>query len=116
MHGSNSSLKAAALQPLFDYAAAIETQLESYWTAAYAASKYCDYFLPEHWQPYTEKETNYFSDKVITKTDEGAAIISDLYVPNISICEHAEQKDYSLKYYSNITDRVQPSTDEELSK
>lgn len=108
--------EAAALQPLFDYAAAIETQLESYWTVAYAASKYCDYFLPEHWQPYTEKEANYFSDKIIA-TMGNNAVISDLYVPNISICEHAEQKDYSLTFYSNPTDRKNPSTDnEDISK
>ena len=108
--------EAAALQPLFDYAAAIETQLESYWTVAYAASKYCDYFLPEHWQPYTEKEANYFSDKIIA-TMGNNAVISDLYVPNISVCEHAEQKDYSLTYYSNPDDRKNPSTDnEDISK
>ena len=108
--------EAAALQPLFDYAAAIETQLESYWTVAYAASKYCDYFLPEHWQPYTEKEANYFSDKIIAQMGNNA-VISDLYVPNISVCEHAEQKDYSLTYYSNPDDRKNPSTDnEDISK
>ena len=108
--------EAAALQPLFDYAAAIETQLESYWTVAYAASKYCDYFLPEHWQPYTEKEANYFSDKIIAQMGNNA-VISDLYVPNISICEHAEQKDYSLTYYSNPDDRKNPSTgNEDISK
>ena len=108
--------EAAALQPLFDYAAAIETQLESYWTVAYAASKYCDYFLPEHWQPYTEKEANYFSDKIIA-TMGNNAVISDLYVPNISVCAHAEQKDYSLTYYSNPDDRKNPSTDnEDISK
>ena len=108
--------EAAALQPLFDYAAAIETQLESYWTVAYASSKYCDYFLPEHWQPYTEKEANYFSDKIIAQMGNNA-VISDLYVPNISVCEHAEQKDYSLTYYSNPDDRKNPSTDnEDISK
>ena len=108
--------EAAALQPLFDYAAAIETQLESYWTVAYAASKYCDYFLPEHWQPYTEKEANYFSDKIIAQMGNNA-VISDLYVPNISVCKHAEQKEYSLTYYSNPDDRKNPSTDnEDVSK
>lgn len=45
------------------------------------------------------------------------AVISDLYVPNISICEHAEQKDYLLTYYSNPDDRKNPSTDnEDISK
>lgn len=101
---SDESLS-AALQPLFDYAAAIETQLESYWTVAYAASKYCDYFLPEHWQPYTDKETNYFSDQIIVKNDQNHAYISDTYVPNISVSTTAEQKSYSLTYYSNPKDR-----------
>ena len=45
------------------------------------------------------------------------AVISDLYVPNISVCAHAEQKDYSLTYYSNPYDRKNPSTDnEDISK
>ena len=34
--------------PLMENAAVIETQLEEYWDQAYTASKYCEYFLPEH--------------------------------------------------------------------
>ena len=72
--------------------------------------------MPEHWQPYTEKEANYFSDKIIAQMGNNA-VISDLYVPNISVCEHAEQKDYSLTYYSNPDDRKNLSTDnEDISK
>lgn len=38
-------------------------------------------------------------------------------MPNISVCAHAEQKDYSLTYYANPDDRKNPSTDnEDISK
>ena len=33
---------------LFEHAAAVETQLTTYWDQAYAASKNCEYFLPEN--------------------------------------------------------------------
>lgn len=50
--------------PLFEDAARIETQLEEYWLQAYNASKYCEYFLPEHWQPSVGGKTNHFSRMV----------------------------------------------------
>lgn len=50
--------------PLFEDAARIETQLEEYWLQAYNASKYCEYFLPEHWQPSVSGKTNHFSRMV----------------------------------------------------
>ena len=41
-------------------AAVIETQLTTYWTQAYAASKYCEYFLPENWQLNSAGSENHF--------------------------------------------------------
>ena len=94
------------LRPLFEYAAAIETQLESYWTSAYGASKYCEYFLPEHWQPWSDKEKNYFSPQILILNSQGLTL-SERYVPKIrmlSVNGNSNLSSYQMTYYSNLQD------------
>lgn len=50
---------------LNQHAALIESQLTQYWMQAYSASKYCEFFLPESWQPRSESGTNHFAGSII---------------------------------------------------
>jgi len=77
---------------LFNYAAAIETQLETYWSQAYNASLYCDYFIPSTWQQYTDNQTNHFFDKLFQVTNDGVHIRTE-YIPSI---------DYVYNEFGNI--------------
>ena len=51
---------------LMQYAGLIETTLTEYWTEAYNASFYCQWFLPQYWQQYVDNESNPFFKKIIT--------------------------------------------------
>ena len=44
----------------------IETELTSLWSSAYAHSLYCDYFIPENWQPIVDGLVNNFSQLLFT--------------------------------------------------
>ena len=74
---------------LFEKAAIIETQLTTYWQQAYNASLYCEYFLPEHWQPRISGQTNHFVNKIfniIEKDDKSINIqFSSTILPDVSI-------------------------------
>lgn len=81
--------------PLFEDAARIETQLEEYWLQAYNASKYCEYFLPEHWQPSTDGKRNYFSELVFNPDN---LQLSNKIIPNVNIVK--EQNTTLLPKYN----------------
>ena len=67
---------------LFNFAASIEAQLEEYWQSAYTASNYCEYFIPEHWQPTESGNINYFSDHILSiNKKDNTVTISSLFVP-----------------------------------
>lgn len=53
---------------LLQHAAIIESQLSEYWQTAYAASKNCEFFLPEHWQPVYDTKANKFAASLFTVT------------------------------------------------
>ena len=53
---------------LLQQAAVIEAQLSEYWQTAYVASKYCEFFLPEHWQPVYDTKTNNFASTLFEVT------------------------------------------------
>lgn len=102
---------------LFGYAATVESQLEQYWQGAYNASKYCEWFLPEHWQPSIDGSSNYFSDNVLhiwteDKDDDKHTTITkcdikSTFVPlvekfrNKSTGKYLNTK-YEIKYFSDI--------------
>lgn len=95
---------------LFNYAASIEAQLEEYWQAAYTSSNYCEYFLPQHWQPTEGGEINYFSDHVLNIDEQGNVSISHTFVPVVERVSDSSLNaedvyslpQYTLKYNSNI--------------
>lgn len=67
-------------------AAAIESELMTYWQAAYTSSLYCDIFVPQYWQPRNGVDSNYFFKKLFgIEADASAAHLklSTYYVPII---------------------------------
>lgn len=72
-------------QPLlFEYAALIETQLTEYWTSAYAASQYIEYFIPEFWQRTSAQAINNFYQHLIYYNGTEATLSND-FIPEVSI-------------------------------
>ena len=70
---------------LFEQAAVIETQLQTYWDQAYTASKYCKYFLPESWQPYDDQTTNTFTKDILVVDEQNRVSLSAKYLPAVEI-------------------------------
>lgn len=54
---------------LMQYAGLIETTLTEYWTAAYNASFYCKWFLPQYWQQYVDNAENPFFKDIVDIKD-----------------------------------------------
>ena len=52
------------------HAAAIEAELTQYWNAAYVASKYCEYYLPENWVEFVNKKNNYTFKRIFSIGDQ----------------------------------------------
>ena len=71
---------------IFEEAACIETELTTYWTQAVNASKYCEFFLPDNWQPNENGNTNYFKDGLYKIADQTIELLSD-YIPEVTIYE-----------------------------
>lgn len=101
---------------LLEYSAIIETQLQTYWTAAYGASKGCDYFLPQYWQPTIVADINYFSKDVIinkgTETEPDLQI-SSYYVPHVAIVKSGKDDllpDYNWTFMTSNQAQVLTET------
>lgn len=96
---------------LFEMAAAIETQLTQYWSVAYNASHYCEYFLPESWKPSIDGKTNYFAKWIwnlhLTENEKFSASLRNDFIPNISILTSKTGKylpSYKITYKTNVED------------
>lgn len=88
---------------LLQQAAVIEAQLSSYWQTAYIASKYCEFFLPEHWQPVYDVKTNNFASALFTITYPEnsyniSATISHHIIPVVEVVTN-EKNEYLLPRY-----------------
>ena len=70
---------------LFEEAATIEMELTQYWTEAYNASLYCEYFLPPSWQPRSNGDINYYNKNIIKYNSNGAPVLSRMYIPEVAI-------------------------------
>ncbi len=68
---------------LFSKAAAIESELETYWNVAVNASRLCDYFIPDNWRPSSSEQVNGFT-KFLYKIVDNIYILSDL-IPSVEI-------------------------------
>ncbi len=86
---------------------AIETQLSEYWRSAYIASKHCNYFLPEFWQPEHGGMKNKFSGKIydITTGDDNNkyALLNNDLLPEVKVYQENDKTilpKYSFKRQS----------------
>lgn len=94
-------------------AAAIESELMTYWQAAYTSSLYCDIFVPQYWQPRNGVDSNYFFKKLFGTNLTGSSAnlkLSTYYVPVvkkvIDSSGSAMLPRYNLTYCSSI--KTQP--------
>lgn len=102
---------------LFEYAASIETQLQTYWDQAYTASKYCKYFLPKSWQPQTGDTINAFAKNIIiakVNIDDQTIIdnvtLSNEYLPEVEIYVNDTFETFKYKHYlTKFTWRYNPT-------
>lgn len=92
---------------LFEMSMAIETQLSEYWRSAYIASKHCNYFLPEFWQPEHGGMKNKFSGKIydITTGDDNNkyALLNNDLLPEVKVYQENDKTilpKYSFKRQS----------------
>ena len=90
---------------VFEYAAMIEAELSTYWTTAYNASKYCQYFLPEFWQDRANAQTNYFAQDIwnvlsvtVDNVTTNHVTLNHKYLPEIRIYETADHQTLLPKY------------------
>lgn len=69
------------------------------------ASKYCKYFLPEHWQPRSGEVVNHFADKILVVTNNANdsynhVIVHDYYVPQVDVYVNLGYE-ADTKYFTN---------------
>lgn len=89
---------------LFEKAAVIETQLTSFWQEAYTSSLYCEYFIPEYWQPRINGTTNHFSSKLFAIDKNSNIKLLDTLLPRVSLVFKNGKTllpSYSIKYNNN---------------
>ena len=89
------------------HAAAIEAELTQYWNAAYVASKYCEYYLPENWVEFVNKKNNYAFKRIFSIGDQ-VEISNDL-VPIVYIVAD-EKGETELPRYTWTYESQSPKT------
>lgn len=107
-------------QPLlFEHAASIETQLTQYWTSAYAASHYIEYFLPEFWQKVSNQATNHFNKHLIYYKNNEAVLLND-FIPEVLVCNDVNTNKsvlprYKLTYVQDAAKYIANNTESQDS-
>lgn len=91
------------------HAAAIEAELTQYWNAAYVASKYCEYYLPENWVEFVNKKNNYAFKRIFSIGDQ-VELSNDL-VPVVHIVTD-EKGETDLPRYTWTYESQSPKTHE----
>ena len=95
------------------HAAAIEAELTQYWNAAYVASKYCEYYLPENWVEFVNKKNNYTFKRIFSIGDQ-VKLSNDL-VPVVHIVTdekgNTELPRYTWTYQAQSTRKHEDSQD-----
>ena len=104
-------------QALLEYAAVIETQLESYWQTAYKASKNCDYFLPQYWQPTITSDINFFSKEIISESQDEKPFLLNTYLPTVqkvSIGNNTQLPQYNWTFNTKITPKIKTEIQKDI--
>ena len=89
------------LPTLAQHALLIASELTMYWGQAYTASKYCEFFLPESWQPVNDGKTNFFADNVLRVVSESGRIslkLSNTFIPDVQ--KYSNGKTTQLPFYN----------------
>lgn len=90
---------------LQEAAAVIETQLTMNWTAAYNASQYCRWFVPEYWQ-LRENNTNHFAPYIWTVISDNEVTLNSQLVPEVELYRSSnteDMKNYTFYYDDSRT-------------
>lgn len=107
--GVSTSAKSTISDAIYELSALIETNLETYWTSAYNASLYCDYFIPENWTNYANSSTNYFypylfdfHNRQVGTITLPVPTIKARFIPEVTMINKPQQKlkKYTLKHYA----------------
>lgn len=107
--GVSTENRTALSDATYELSALIETNLETYWTSAYNASLYCDYYIPENWTSYANSSANYFYQYLFnfhSVTSGGIQIsiptINGSFIPQVIMVNKPQQKlkKYTLKHYT----------------
>ena len=83
------------LPTLYQRAILIASDLTIYWSQAYSASKYCEFFLPETWQLNQNGKTNFFVNNIFTpvlkeidednETAKYTLKLLDVFLPEVKV-------------------------------
>lgn len=96
---------------LFSKAAAIESELETYWNVAVNASRLCEYFIPDNWRPTSADQVNGYT-KFLYKVVDGTYILTDL-IPTVEILKDEKGNTSLSRYNITYNSQVQlPSIDQ----
>ena len=77
---------------------------------AYSASKYCEFFLPESWQPRSESGTNHFAGGIVQITPAGSSgteyttQLLNTFIPRVRIYTNGKTSRlprYQISYKQN---------------
>lgn len=95
---------------IMQHAAEIALTLSDYWQQAYTASKYINYFIPEHWQLYTDGAENKFSNQLYfiegaNETTKGTISLKYDLIPKV-IVSNVKDNNFNryIKYMRTSTD------------
>lgn len=89
-------------QILQEKALIIEQQLTEYWLQAYSASKYCNYFLPEKWQPSENLTTNKFFNRIFSASSDNKHLQFLPLIPDVAI--HSSNHNSKTQSYELVWD------------
>ena len=101
------------LPGMLEKVAVIETELTGYWTSAYTASQYCQWFLPPTWTVEQDQTTNFFAKWLYGITNKNEVKLLNVLVPQIDIYNYNGETvlpDYIYHYFENTPQDQQPGT------
>ena len=95
---------------LREQCAIIETDLTLYWEEALAASKGCQFFLPDHWQETANNQSNHFFGKIYNQSDVGKITINPELIPIVSVYRKVHNGQWTNRLPRYVLDFKEPVT------
>lgn len=105
---------------LREQCAIIETDLTLYWEEALAASKGCQFFLPDYWQETANNESNHFFGNMYNQSPKGKIIINPEFIPIVSVYRKVHNGQWTNRLPRYVLDFKEPiikylTTNEQLT-